>query len=255
MSNRTWRIIGTGLSFFIFGIVGAILSIALIPIVLITPASELRQKTGKRLVKLCFQAFLKIMQLLGVMTLKTEHLERLKSGGRLVLANHPSLIDVVILIALVNNPDGVIKTPLLYNPFTLGLLRFAGFIRNEEGPELIVKSIRSVKTGNNLIVFPEGTRTRDVNALTFKRGASNIAVRGKLNITPILIFTSEPVLQKGVKWYKVPHQKPVFTISVCEEIEIAKVVNCDGDLSIESRALTRYLEDYFRDKLKSHART
>jgi 1-acyl-sn-glycerol-3-phosphate acyltransferase len=172
-----------------------------------------------------------------------------------VLANHPSLIDVVILIALINNPDGVIKAPLLYNPFTLGLLRFAGFIRNEEGPELVIQSIRSIKNGNNLILFPEGTRTKNLQELRFKRGASNIAIRGKINISPILIITSEPVLKKGTKWYKVPYRKPVFSIEVCETIRIADLVNLEGDLSIESRSLTRYLEDYFQRKLKNYAKT
>jgi 1-acyl-sn-glycerol-3-phosphate acyltransferase len=189
------------------------------------------------------------------MSLETKHLDRLNSGGHLVLANHPSLIDVVILIALVNNPDGVIKAPLLYNPFTLGLLRFAGFIRNEEGPELVIQSINSIKNGNNLIIFPEGTRTKDLQELRFKRGASTIAIRGKINISPILIVTSEPVLRKGAKWYKVPYRKPVFSIVICETIDINNIVNFDGDLSIESRSLTRYLEDYFLLKLKNHAKT
>lgn len=252
MLDRYWRIFATGLSFAIFGICGVILTLLLLPVLFLTRETPARRRFGKILLKLSFQSFLWGMQLLGVMSLQTQNLNRLKSGGRLVLSNHPSLIDAVILIALIDNPNGIIKSSLFNNPSMYGLAKIAGLMRNVEGPELIRKSIESISTGENLIIFPEGTRTKVLGQVTFKQGAAYIAIKGGINITPILIVTSEPVLRKDHSWYKVPTKKPVYTVSVLDEVDVAAKVNLRGDLLIEAAELTEYLEEYFTHELREH---
>ena len=253
--NRYWRIFATGLSFAIFGIGGVFLTCALVPLLAFTKDSESRRRYGKKLLKKSFQSFLWGMQFLGVMDLQTKNVERLKSGGRLVLANHPSLIDAVILIALIENPNGIIKSGLFNNPSMYGLAKIAGLMRNVEGPELIRKSIESISTGDNLIIFPEGTRTKVLGQLVFKQGAAYIAIKGGFNITPVLIFTSEPVLRKDHSWYKVPLNKPLFTVSVLEEIDVATAVMPRDDLILASEELTEYLEEYFLHELREYERS
>ena len=252
MVDRYWRIFATGLSFTIFGVCGVILTALLLPVLLLTKETPARRRFGKILLKLSFRSFLWGMQFLGVMNLQTQNLDRLKSGGRLVLSNHPSLIDAVILIALIDNPNGIIKSSLFNNPSMYGLAKIAGLMRNVEGPELIRKSIESITTGENLIIFPEGTRTKVLGQVTFKQGAAYIAIKGGINITPILIVTSEPVLRKDHSWYKVPTKKPVFTVSVLDEVNVATKVNPRGDLLIEAAELTEYLEEYFTHELREH---
>lgn len=252
MLNRYWRIFATGLSFAIFGFFGVILTVILLPVLLLTRETPARRKFGKILLKISFQSFLWGMQLLGVMELKTKNLDRLKAGGRLVLSNHPSLIDAVILIAIIDNPNGIIKSSLFNNPSMYGLAKITGLMRNVEGPELIRKSIESISNGENLIIFPEGTRTRVLGEVTFKQGAAYIAIKGKINITPILIVTSEPVLRKDHSWYRVPSKKPVFTVSVLDEVDVATKFNPRGDLLIEAAELTEYLEEYFTHELREH---
>jgi 1-acyl-sn-glycerol-3-phosphate acyltransferase len=249
MFERYWRVFATGFCFTIFGVVGVILSLFLMPIVFLTPNSDLRKKIGKKLIKLSFSVFLKLMQTLQVMELRVEGRYLFKENGMFVLANHPTLIDVVILIALIKNPDCIIKRVLLVNPFTLGLLRFAGFIENSEGPKLVVESIKSMDEGNNLIIFPEGTRTKKPEKLEFKRGASNIAVRGNKKITPVLILTSVPLLRKGEKWYRVPSKKPIIRVLVQEELDVSCLIDDGLEPALQSRVLTRRLEDYFQRAL------
>ena len=249
MLDRYWRIFATGLSFVLFGLGGVILTLVLIPILVFTRDTEFRRKHGKRLLKRSFQLFSWGMQFLGVIELRVKGLSRLKSGGSLVLANHPSLIDAVILISLIENPNGIIKSSLLNNPSMFGLAKISGLLCNVEGPELIRKSIESIKSGDNLLIFPEGTRTPALNKISFKRGAAYIAIRGRLNLTPILIFTSEPVLRKGYSWYEVPSKKPIFDITVMDEINLASIVDVDGDLIIESEMLTEYLEELYVHEL------
>lgn len=232
-----------------------LLTILLVPALVLTRDCALRRKYGKRLLRKAFQSFLWGMQFLGVMDLKIQYADRLKSGGHLVLANHPSLIDAVILIALIDNPNGIIKSSLFDNPSMYGLAKVAGLMRNIEGPELIRKSIESISAGDNLIIFPEGTRTRVLGQVAFKLGAAYIAIKGGFNITPVLIVTSEPVLRKDHSWYKVPLRKPVFTVSVMEEIEVASRFKTDDDLILASEELTEFLEKYYSYELKEHERT
>lgn len=253
--NRYWRIFATGLSFAIFGIGGLILTILLLPVLALSKDSASRRKYGKKLLKKSFQSFLWGMQFLGVMNLQTLSMDRLKSGGRLVLANHPSLIDAVILIALIENPNGIIKSSLFNNPSMYGLAKIAGLMRNAEGPELIRNSIESISTGDNLIIFPEGTRTKILGEVAFKQGAAYIAIKGGFNITPILIVTSEPVLRKDHSWYKVPMNKPLFTVSVMEEINVASKVRVCEDLILASEELTEYLEEYYLHELREYERS
>ena len=253
--NRYWRIFATGLSFAVFGLGGVLLTCALIPVFVLTQDCSTRRRYGKRLLKKSFQSFLWGMQILGVMKLEVEQMHRLKSGGRIVLANHPSLIDAVILIALIENPNGIIKSSLFNNPSMYGLAKIAGLMRNVEGPELIRKSIESIASGDNLIIFPEGTRTKVSGEVIFKQGAAYIAIKGGFDITPVLIVTSEPVLRKDHSWYKVPLNKPVFTVSVMEEIKVSTMVKAGDDLILATEELTEYLEEYYLHELKEYERS
>ena len=121
--------------------------------------------------------------------------------------------------------------------------------------KLIRKSIESISTGDNLIIFPEGTRTKVLGQLAFKQGAAYIAIKGGFNITPVLIFTSEPVLRKEHSWYRVPLKKPLFTVSVLEEIDVATTVMPRDDLILASEELTEYLEEYFLHELREYERS
>ena len=92
-----------------------------------------------------------------------------------------------------------------------------------------------------MIIFPEGTRTKVSGEVVFKQGAAYIAIKGGFDITPVLIVTSEPVLRKDHSWYKVPLNKPLFTVSVMEEIKVSTKVRAGDDLILATEELTEYL--------------
>lgn len=89
--------------------------------------------------------------------------------------------------------------------------------------------MRSLKDGNNLIIFPEGTRTPVQGANRLQRGAAHVAVRGRIDITPVHIHSSLPMLTKGTPWWKVPVRKPHFTIEVRPDIAVEEF--CDSAAS------------------------
>src|SRR4030095_16111244 len=115
--------------------------------------------------------------------------EGLERHGLLILANHPTLIDIVFLMAFVKRADCIVKSKLWRNPFTHATVRAAAYVRNDDyGVRLIEDCVAAVRGGGNLIIFPEGTRTPANGSITLKRGAANIAGRAQGNITAGLVW-------------------------------------------------------------------
>ncbi|KAF0813778.1 Bifunctional protein Aas [Andreprevotia sp. IGB-42] len=243
--ERVWRVIATGICFAVFGIGGIAILCALFPALKLVPGPMRRQRYAKAVIHQGFRTFVAMMTRLGVISVEVRGGEKLARFGLFILANHPSLIDVVLLMSLVRRPDCVVKSALWRNPFTCGPVRFAGFINNAGGPALIDDCIASVARSNNLILFPEGTRTRPGESLQFQRGAANVAVRGPTAVTPVIISASEPTLTKGTPWYRVPQHRPHFTLTVLDDIDPATALDSSMDAGLAARRFTDWLQHYF----------
>ena len=238
--NRGWRVAATGFSFALFGVGGLLLGLVVAPLMLAVVRHRRRRAALMRgVIHHLFRAFVAMMCLFGLCSVEVRGRERLRRHGLLILASHPSLIDVVFLMALVRDADCIVKAALLRNPFTTGPVRAAGFVCNDSGPGLIDDCVASVRAGNNLIVFPEGTRTPAGSPLgRLQRGAANLAVRGALPITPVRITCSQPMLAKTDKWWRVPPSPGHFTIDVGEDIPIDSHLAEDGAQALAARRLT-----------------
>jgi 1-acyl-sn-glycerol-3-phosphate acyltransferase len=250
------RVAGTGLSFFIFGLGGLLLRVLVFPLLgLIVHNRLLKISLARDIIRLSFRLFIEMMRLLGVLRYDTSGLERLQRKGLLILANHPTLIDTVFLMAFVKHADCIVKQALWNHPVTRGPVRAAGYISNQNGPGLIGDCLASLANHNNLIVFPEGTRTPADGMMQLKRGAANVAVRGRRNITPVLIMCRPPTLGKGNKWWQVPETAACFTISVQEDIAIDPFLQNGVSEILAARHLTDYLQNYFMKATLGHAAT
>ena len=244
--DRYWRIAATGLCFSSFGIGGLCLRLIAFPLLRVAVWPQPRRtEVARWLVHSAMRSFVWLMRTLGVLSYTVHGAEKLRRRGLLVLANHPSLIDVVFLISLVRRPDCVVKAPLLRNAFTRGPVRMAGFICNDSGPGLIDDAVASLRAGNNLIIFPEGTRTPLSGELHLQRGAANVAVRGGIDITPVVIRCCPPTLTKGEKWYHVPYRRAQFDIVVGDDIAVAPFFAKPAGDALAARRLTEHLAEYF----------
>lgn len=244
--DRGWRIFATGLSFLVFGLGGFLLWLVYFPLLQLLVREPVRQqRLARRSVHHCFRFFIGFMRFVGVLDYRIEGRERLDRRGLLVLANHPTLIDVVFLVSLIPEADCVVKASLAKNPFTRGPVRATGYLCNDSGPGLVHDCIDSLKRGNNLILFPEGTRTPiDGRPVQLQRGAANIAVRGPCDITPVRICCEPIGLSKGVPWWQVPPSKMQFTIQVEDDLPVAPFLASHGEAAA-ARRLTEYLTGYF----------
>jgi 1-acyl-sn-glycerol-3-phosphate acyltransferase len=243
-----WRWLATAFSFFIFGIGGILLPIIALPILYCLPATALeREAKAQALIHHTFRFYIQMMERMGVLSYELEGQEKLEYA-QLILANHPSLIDVVFLIALVPNANCVVKGRLAKNVFTRGPIRTAGYIINDNNEHVIGMAKEAFNKGHALIVFPEGTRSTPDKKLTLKRGAANIAIRAKAEITTVLIECKPSTLTKNDRWYQIPKTKAHFKIQVKDKIEVQSYLAKDTP-SVAARKLTTDLTDYFNKEL------
>lgn len=244
-----WRWFATAFSFFIFGVGGIMIPLVVVPVLYCLPGGKtLREQRGQKFIHHSFGKFIWMMRFLGVLTYDVRDAEKLKQA-KLILANHPSLLDVVFLISLIPNANCVVKAGLLRNPFMRGPINVAGYIINDGNAEdVIVAAKEAFEKGQAMIVFPEGTRTEPMQLIQLKRGAANIAVRAGADITPILISCTPTTLTKSDRWYQIPDKPMHFQISVKEKLDVAPYME-DENPTKSARTLTQDLTTYFNNKV------
>lgn len=249
--NYFWRLFGTGFSFVAFGLGGLFVAGVVVPVLRCIPGDEVsRAKKTQRFYHHTFRLYIRMMRLLGILSFEVENIERLERA-RLVLANHPSLLDVVFLISLLPNANCIVKGHLTRNFFVRGAVKAAGYIINETADDVIEAANRGFANGQCLIIFPEGTRTTPSRALNFKRGAAQVAIRTGSDITPVLIYCEPTSLTKNEPWYQIPQKRMHFRIQVGDQIPIEQY-STSAFPSRGARQLTRDLTEYFEKELNAH---
>lgn len=244
-ADRAWRMLATGLCFAAFGLGSLLLGLVIFPLLhLLVWRREPRVRIARAVIRGTFGFLIAMMRATGVLTLEVHGVERLRGGGRLILANHPTLIDVVLLMSLVERGDCIVKGALGRNPITRGPVRAAGFVFNDGGEGLLEDCLRSLRGGSNLIIFPEGTRS-SAEPMRLQRGAARVAVHGELDITPVRIRCTPATLRKGEKWWRVPARRPHFRVEVDEAIAVTPFIAATPHAALAARRLNAHLTDYF----------
>lgn len=244
--NRLWRIFGTGLSFACFGIGAMLMGFTIWPLLRLTTLDRDRGNARvQRAVSASMRLFLWLMKTLGVLTYEVRGREKLAPRGQFVIANHPTLIDVVILIGLMPEVDCIVKQALWRNVFLRWPVYWAGYISNETGEGLIAACVAALKAGRSLMVFPEGTRTKPGKKLDLQRGAAQIALAARVPLRPVTITCDPITLFKDNAWYRVPARKAHFVIAVGEPIPVSEFLAKGEPPSLAARHLTQALTEWF----------
>ena len=245
--NYYWRLFATANAYVFFGIGCVLAPLFVLPLYLFIRNQHTRQKTTRLLVHWTFRGYIHLLKLMRITDWEVQGIESLKRQGKLVISNHPTLLDVVFLIAFMPNADCIIKSGILKNPVMSVIVSLAGYIKNDGGPLLIEDAKKSLNCGNSLIIFAEGTRTKQDEEISFLRGAANIIIRTKTAPTPVIINCFPKTLSKGIKWYDIPNKKFNLTIRVLGEMEINRFLMLPA--SIGARELTNHMEVFFRKEV------
>ena len=208
-----WRLVWTGLSFVLFGLGGILLGGLVFPLLgLLVWDSRLHERLARLIISGLFRLFIRFMALFVLSYRIYGEAKKQDLANCLVVANHPSLIDTVFLLALFPGADCVVKRAHWNNPFTLLAVRFARYIPNDEPEQLMESAIRRLQQGRCLVLFPEGTRTAPGEPPKFKRGAAVIALRASSSILPVRISCHPVTLTREQSWYAIPERRVNFDI-------------------------------------------
>lgn len=211
------------------------------------PANKNKKLESRLMMQRIFQIYMDFMRGIGILDYRVEGGKAINRPGRLVIANHPCLLDIVFLISQIRNATCIVKPGLVANPFMRIPIHAMGYIYADEPEILLEKCARELMSGCSLIVFPEGTRTKPGKPLKFRRGAAAIALRSGAPILPVRMDCSPTTLTKREKWYEIPDRKFILSMQVGDDIEIGPF---DGNTSRSRavRTITRQLEQYFIDR-------
>ena len=244
--NHAWRVFATGFVFVLFGVGALVISITMFPLLrLSTFKADTARRRIQRGMQCTFAAYMETMRVLGILTYRIEGAERLRERGRLVVANHPTLIDVVLLVSLMPEVDCIVKRGLWRNPFLRWPVSWAGYLPNSEGEELIKECAATLQRGHSLLVFPEGTRTVPGEPLRMQRGAAHIALAADVEVLPVTIRCDPPTLFKGNPWYRVPARRFHMTVVVGAPVAAREFRRGDEAAARSSRRLTQWLTNHF----------
>lgn len=179
----------------------------------------------------------------GLMRLEAESLDALRDvpGGLLIAANHPSLLDALMIVARLPRSACIMKGSLMRNPFLGAGAGLAGYVVNDSTRLMLRTAVDRLDEGCQLVAFPEGTRSPAPGQLhPFSRSIALIALRARVPVQAVVIETDSPYLGKGWPLWRLPPVPIVFRARLGERFEPA------GD----AEQLSARMEEYFRQELR-----
>ena len=181
-----YRVFAKWLSFFYFGVSSLILGLVILPFMRLVLHPKTRfQKYGRRAASGGLRLFVSIMRFLGMADLEPGDREKFRRlSSKIVVANHPSLIDPILLLSLMPNADTIV-IPYSKNPVLAGIVRQLYILGSKDLDDVIEACVESLNQGNCLMIFPEGTRTPRTGRPILKKGAARIALATGCNIVPV----------------------------------------------------------------------
>ena len=200
------------------------------------------QPLGRLMIARGFRVYLGILSLLCACRFDLDALDRLSDEGPLILAaNHPSLLDAVMILSRLPNAVCVMKAALMDNILFGAAARLARYIRNNAPLEMILNAREELCQGAQLVIFPEGTRTTDFPIDPCTPSTGLIASRTAVPVQTLLIEFSTPYLGKAWPLFRRP------LLPLCCTIRLGHRFPPPGNVD----TFTRELEAYFRNELSA----
>lgn len=212
-----WDAVATLGGFAYWGVAGLLITALSIPLILVLPA-PVAKRLGRGMLHRTFRVFVRYLRATDLVQADLESLDVLKNQKDpvIIAPNHTSLWDAVFVISKLPQPICIMKESILCNPFLGGGARLAGYIPNGSSSRMIKDAARALREGGQLLLFPEGTRTRRdarwINPLG--GGCALIARRAGVPVRPVFIRSNTRFLEKGWPLWK----KPEFPIRLSIEL-------------------------------------
>jgi len=164
-----------------------------------------------------------------------------QDGPFIIVANHSSLLDPVILGVSVKPKVIFVAAAYLFEIHWLGyLLRKANSIpvQGENDISSLKRALKILQKGGVLGIFPEGGVDRQKNNLPIKAGAAFLATSVGVPIVPIRIKGADKALPRGAKFIR--------SLSKIE-VEIKKPIYCSRQTHKDKEIIKRVVESYIKE--------
>lgn len=187
-----------------------------------------------------FRLYVWSLRLMHVYRLDLRVLRQLRGGPAVVLApNHPSLIDALFIIAHDPNVACVMKSSLMNNLFLGAGARLARYIANDPPRHMIARAVAELGRGAVVLLFPEGTRTRQAPVNALQASVAIIAKQAGVPVQTLIIEQDTAYLSKGWSLFKLP------SLPITYRMRLGLRFDPPDDV----RVFTLELESYFRTEL------
>jgi len=207
-----------------------------------------RAAACQRWMQRAFVLLFDYMRVCGLLRFDPRGVDASTPGPRFVMvANHPTLVDVAALSALFGRVICFAKPLLFRVPILSAILRACAYLEGGEAEGLaggvaVSRALDRIGQSMPVLVFPEGTRSPPGGLRPFRRGAFEIACRADVPVVPILIRCEPTALGKGTPWYDIPLRTAIFTVT---RLPVMSPASFGGDAS----SLTAACEATFRRHL------
>lgn len=200
------------------------------------------RQLARRMHSRAFRFYLGFLSLFCACRFDLDALDALPQQGPLVVvANHPSLLDAVLIISRLPDAVCIMKAALLLNPLLGVSARLAGYISNAGPLEMMLQARAVLAQGAQLLVFPEGSRTSDFPLDACSASAGVIARAASVPVQTLLIECSTPYLGKTWPLLRRPKLPLHFRVTLGRRFE------APDDIA----AMTGQMETYLRSELQA----
>ena len=168
---------------------------------------ELGRAIGRRMISYLFRFYVLVLRVACGCRIDLHELTALAREKRamVVVANHPSLLDAVLIVSKLPNAVCIMKGAVSHNAFLGAGSRLAGYVPNVSALSMVRGALQDLKRHQSqLVIFPEGTRTAAADISPCSATAGVIAARAKVPVQTLRITMSERYLGKGWSLFKPP---------------------------------------------------
>ncbi|MDD2987799.1 MAG: lysophospholipid acyltransferase family protein [Zoogloea sp.] len=195
---------------------------------------------GRLAIMIGFRLYLHFLTVFCACRFDLKALDALRQGPSLVVvANHPSLLDVVLIASRLPNAVCIMKAALMDNILLGAAARLARYIHNDKPVRMVRRATRELHAGAHLVIFPEGSRTSNFPFDGCTSAASLIARHAQTPVQTLFIDFSSPYLGKAWPLFRKPELPLRFGIRLGRRF----------DPPTRVLAFTAELGDYYRSSL------
>ena len=203
-------------------------------------SAEKAELAVQRAIHRAFAFTASFLRWVGIMRLDSRGLAGLAEGAPcIVVANHPTLIDVVLLGSHLKQMDCIVNAGWTANsPFLARAIDAAGYIRNDGRQSVIDECAARLRRGRVLLVFPEGTRSPWGSFGKFHRGAAHISLASGAPIVAVTIHCHPRMLGSGRKWNDVADRISEFEMRIAGRLDPGDYRSSGVGLPMAARRMT-----------------